>query len=168
VFAMLGALMFCSKIVMEVLPNIHLLGMLTMTFTIVFRARALIPIYIYVLVNGIYAGFSLWWIPYLYIWAILWGITMLLPRRMPNKLACVVYAAVCALHGILFGALYAPAQALMFGFNFEQTLAWIAVGLPWDLLHGIGNLFVGTLILPMSQLLRKLMGYPREEQKKSG
>ena len=56
VYAMLGALMFCSKIIMEILPNIHLLGMLTMTYTIVFRKKALIPVYIYVLINGLYAG----------------------------------------------------------------------------------------------------------------
>ena len=48
-FAMLGALMFCSKIIMEVLPNIHLLGMFTVTFTLVFRSKALIPIYVNVL-----------------------------------------------------------------------------------------------------------------------
>ncbi len=157
VFAMLAAIMFVSKIVMEVLPNIHLLGMLTVTYTVVFRARALIPIYLYVLVNGIYAGFSLWWVPYLYIWTILWGMTMLLPRRMPAKIAAIVYALVCALHGILFGTLYAPAQALMFGFTLEQTAAWIVAGLPWDLLHSIGNFCVGLLILPMSKILRKLM-----------
>ena len=28
-FAMLGSLMFCSKIILEAFPNIHLLGMLT-------------------------------------------------------------------------------------------------------------------------------------------
>ena len=88
---MLGAVMFCSKIVMEFLPNIHLLGMLTMTYTIVFRKKALIPIYIYVMMNGLYAGFNMWWIPYLYIWTILWAITMLLPKKMPKKLKCIVY-----------------------------------------------------------------------------
>lgn len=153
---MLGAIMFCSKILMEALPNIHLLGALTMIYTLTFRSRALIPIYIYVAVNGVYAGFSVWWIPYLYIWAILWGITMLLPRRMPRPVACVVYPAVCALHGLCYGTLYAPAQALLFGFNFEQTLAWIAAGLPFDIVHAIGNLVLGMLILPLSELLRRL------------
>ena len=75
IFAMLGTLMFCSKIAMEALPNVHLLGMLTMVYTIVYRYRALIPVYIYVLLNGAFAGFNLWWVPYLYIWTILWGIT---------------------------------------------------------------------------------------------
>ena len=155
-FAMLAAIMFCSKVVMEFLPNIHLLGVLTMVYTIVFRSKALIPIYGYVLLNGLYAGFSIWWVPYLYIWTILWGITMLLPRKMPKGVKAVVYPAVCALHGLAFGVLYAPAQAIMFGLNGEQTLAWILSGVGFDLIHGIGNLAVGLLILPLSELLTRL------------
>lgn len=157
VFAMLGTVMFCSKIIMEALPNIHLLGMLTMTYTVAFRKKALIPIYIYIMLNGLYAGFSLWWMPYLYIWTILWAVTMLLPRNMPKKAKCVVYPLVCALHGILFGILYSPAQALMFGLNFEQMVAWIISGLPWDIIHGVGNFFAGLLIFPLSELLKRLM-----------
>ncbi len=156
IFAMLGTLMFCSKILLEVLPNIHMLGMLTMVYTIVYRRKALIPIYIYVFLNGLFAGFNMWWIPYLYIWTLLWGAVMLLPRNLPDKLACIIYPALCALHGILFGILYAPAQAVMFGFTFEQTLAWIASGLPFDILHSIGNLAAGLLILPLSKLLLRL------------
>ena len=156
VFAMLGTIMFCSKIIMEILPNIHLLGMLTATFTVVFRKKALIPIYIYVLLNGVYAGFNTWWIPYLYIWAILWGIAMLLPRRMPKRVAAIVYPVLCALHGFAYGALYAPAQALIFGLDFEGMIAWIIAGLPFDLLHGLGNLVAGLLILPLSEILKRL------------
>ena len=154
---MLGSLMFCSKVIMEALPNIHLLGMLTMTYTVVFRKKALIPIYVYVFLNGLYAGFNMWWVPYLYIWTILWGITMLLPRDMPRGLKCIVYPAVCCLHGLAFGALYAPAQALMYGFSFEQTMTWIAAGLWFDVIHGVGNLAVGLLVLPLSEVLAKLL-----------
>ncbi len=158
---MLGTIMFCSKIIMEVLPNIHLLGMLTVTFTVVFRKKALIPIYIYVLLNGVYAGFNTWWIPYLYIWTILWGVTMLLPKEMPRKAQYVVYPAVCCLHGLAFGILYAPAQALLFGMNVKTMVAWIIAGLPWDVLHGVGNLFAGLLIVPLAELLTKLMNRSR-------
>ena len=157
VFAMLGALMFCSKIVMEFLPNVHLLGALTMVYTLVFRKKALIPIYVYVVLNGVFAGFNLWWVPYLYIWTILWGITMLLPKRMPKKVACVVYPIVCSIHGFAFGTLYAPAQALMFGLNFRQMLAWIVAGFPFDVIHGVSNFVAGLLIFPLSQLLFKLV-----------
>lgn len=156
VFSMLGALMFCSKIVMEALPNIHLLGMLTMVYTIVFRYKALIPIYIYVFLNGLFAGFDPWWVPYLYIWTILWGITMLLPRKMPKTVACVVYPVVCSLHGLFFGVLYAPVQAIMFHFSFEQTMTWIAAGLAFDIIHCVGDFVAGLLIFPMSEILKKL------------
>jgi hypothetical protein len=44
----------------------------------------------------------------------------------------------------------------MFGFTLEQTLAWIASGLPFDILHCGGNLAAGLLILPLSELLRRL------------
>lgn len=157
IYAMLGALMFTSKLIMEALPNIHLLGMLTMVYTLVFRKEALIPIYVYIFLNGLYAGFDLWWVPYLYLWTLLWGATMLLPRNMSRKVAAVVYPVVCALHGFLFGTLYAPAQALLWGLDLTGTLAWIVSGLPYDMIHGVSNFFVGMLVLPLSELLRKLM-----------
>lgn len=148
--------MFCSKIVMEALPNIHLLGMLTISFTLVFRAKALIPIYIYVFLNGLYAGFAAWWYPYLYIWTILWAFTMLLPKRMPRWVCAIVYPLLCGFHGAIFGILYAPGQALMYGLDLHEMMLWIAAGLPFDLLHAIGDVVAGLLILPFSILLRKL------------
>lgn len=156
VFAMLGALMFASKMIMEVLPNIHILGMLTMVYTIAFRKKALIPLYVYIMLNGIFAGFATWWVPYLYIWTILWAVTMILPKKMPKAVAMVVYPLICCLHGLLFGVLYAPAQALLFGLDFEGMIAWIATGFVFDVTHAIGNFGAGLLILPMAQLLTKL------------
>ena len=148
-FAMLGALMFASKKLMEVLPNIHLIGLLITVTTIVFRKKALIPLYIYIFLDGLFCGFSVWWLPYLYIWTVLWGAIMLCPKKMKRPIATVVYATLCGLHGICFGILYAPAQALLFHLNFEQTLAWIAAGLPFDLIHGASNFVLGILIVPL-------------------
>ncbi len=156
-FSMFGTLMFCSKLLMELLPNIHLLGMFIMVFTVVFRLKALLPIYIFVMLTGVYAGFAPWWIPYIYIWAVLWGVTMLLPRKMPRAVAAVVYPILCGLHGLGFGLLYAPAQAVMFGLNFEGAVAWFLAGLPFDALHGLGNLLSGVLILPLVELLRRVL-----------
>ena len=148
--------MYCSKVVMEWAPNIHLLGMFTMVYTLAYRKKALISIYVYVFLNGFFAGFNAWWIPYLYIWTVLWGVTMLLPKQMPKKVQMVVYPLVCSLHGLCFGTLYAPAQALMFGLNMQQTLAWIVAGLPWDVVHAIGNAGAGLLIVPLTSLLHRL------------
>ena len=53
IFGMLGALMYASKVFMELLPNVHLLGVFTISFTLVYRKKALYPIYTYILLNGI-------------------------------------------------------------------------------------------------------------------
>ncbi len=156
IFSMLGALMYVSKMLMEFAPNVHLLGVFTVTFTIVYRWKALYPIYIFVFLVGLFNGFSIWWIPYLYLWVVLWGMTMLLPKKMPNKVRPIVYMVVCALHGYLYGTLYAPFQAICFGLNLKGMVAWIVAGLPWDCIHGTSNLIAGILIVPLATLLGKL------------
>ena len=155
-FGLLGAMMFCSKFIMEGLPNIHPLAMFIILLTVVYRSRALIPIYLYVILDGLRWGFGIAWLPYLYIWLILWGAAMLLPRSAPRWLKVIVYPVVAMLHGLLFGILYAPAQAVLFGLNFKQTIAWVIAGFPYDVLHGVGNFVMALLVLPMSELLFKL------------
>lgn len=154
VFSMLGAVMYASKMIMEIAPNIHLLGMFTIAFTVVYGKKALYPIYVYVLMNGAFCGFAAWWIPYLYLWTVLWGVVMLLPKKMPEKVKPLVYMIVCAMHGFLFGILYAPAQALLFGLSFKAMIAWIVAGLPFDFIHGISNFFCGMLIVPVISALK--------------
>ena len=156
VFGLLGALMYASKLAMEGLPNIHLLAVFTVVFTVVYRKKALYPIYIYVFLCGLFNGFATWWIPHLYLWTILWGAVMLLPRNMPKAVAPMVYALVCAAHGFLYGTLYAPAQAILFGLDFDGMIAWIIAGLPYDAIHGFGNLGLGMLIVPLITVMKRL------------
>ena len=153
-FGMLGALMYASKALMELLPNIHLIGVFVVALTVVYRRKALYPIYTFVFITGLVAGFATWWIPYLYLWTVLWGITMLLPKKMPKKVRPIVYMVVCALHGFLYGTLYAPAQALLFGLNLEGMITWIIAGLPFDITHGVSNFFCGILICPIIAVLQ--------------
>lgn len=156
IFALLGTLMYCSKLLMEALPNVHLLGMFTMVCAIVYRFKGLIPIYVYVFLQGLLSGFSMWWIPYLYIWTVLWGVTMLIPKNIPNKIAAFVYPIVCGLHGLCFGILYAPVQAIMFGYDFNMMTKWIIAGLAFDVAHFVGDIFAGILVLPVSKILKKI------------
>lgn len=130
IFAMLGAVMYASKIIMEFAPNIHLIGVFTVAFTVVYRQKALYPIYVYVFLTGLFYGFASWWLPYLYIWTALWGAVMLLPQNMPKKIRPFVYMTVCAAHGFLYGTLYAPAQALLFGLSFQRCLPGLSQGCP--------------------------------------
>lgn len=154
VFAMLGAAMYASKMIMEFAPNIHLLGVFTIAFTIVYRKKALYPIYVYVLLLGMLNGFVTWWIPHMYVWTVLWAVTMLLPKKLPRRLAPIIYMIVCACHGFLYGVLYAPSQAILYGLSFDGMIAWIGAGLPWDAIHGVSNFFCGILIVPIASVLK--------------
>lgn len=156
VFGMLGALMYASKMLMEVAPNIHLLGVFTIAITVVYRKKALYPIYTYVLLNGLFSGFATWWIPYLYVWTVLWGATMLLPQKISKGVKPLVYMVLNASHGFLFGVLYAPAQAIVFGLSFDGVIAWIIAGFPFDFIHGVSNFFCGMLIVPIISVLQRM------------
>ena len=156
VFGVLGALMYASKMIMEMFPNIHLVGVFIVAITVVYRKKALYPIYVYVFLIGLIYGFANWWLPYLYIWTVLWGMVMLLPKNMNQKICPLVYMSVCALHGFLYGTLWAPSQALLYGLNFQGMVAWIGAGLPWDAVHGFSNFLCGILICPIISVLTKL------------
>lgn len=156
IFALFAALMFASKKVMELVPNVHFLGMLIVSVTAVYRKYALIPIYVYVFLDGLFSGFGTWWLPYLYIWAVLWAFTMLIPKKIPEKIKFPLYIGASALHGFLFGTLYAPTHALIFGLNFKGMIAWIITGLPFDIIHGVSNLISGFLIVPMIMIIQKI------------
>ena len=159
VFTMLGVIMLISKLLMEALPNFHLIGTLITAYTIVYRKDALKPIYIFVMLFGLVYSFGIWWIPYLYIWTILWAMVMLLPKNMKPKVAVPVYMIISGLHGLLYGTLYAPAQALLYGYDFKTMVAWIIAGLPFDAMHAVGNVVLGLLIVPIATALRKFHKY---------
>lgn len=160
IFSMLGTLLYIADAFMDWAPNIHFLAPLMISYTLVYRVKALIPIYVYVFLIGLYGTFNMWWIPYVYIWTILWGLAMLIPRKLHVGITTVICSVVAGLHGFLFGILYAPAEALMFGLDFKATLAWIASGFMFDMIHGCANLAVSVIIIPLSTLLCHLEHKP--------
>lgn len=162
IFAMLAAVMFSLKVALAGIPNIEPVSLLIIVYTAVYRARALIPIYIYVFLEGLYFGFSVYWFGYLYVWAILWLVIMLIPKRLflargrRAIAAGALIAAVSGLFGLSFGTLMAPPQVLMFGLDMGRIWIWILNGIYFDLLHAAGNLAFGFAALPLVGLLRRL------------
>jgi len=154
---MLGALMITTKTAMEVIPNVHFLGLFIAAITLTYRVRALIPIYVFVMLQGVLLGFSVSWLFHLYIWIPLWGVFMIAGKfNLPLEVKIPLYMTLCGLHGLAYGTLCAPMQALVWGYNFNMTVAWIISGLSFDIPHAISNTAMGVLIIPLSELLKKL------------
>ena len=162
-----GVIMFISKMIMEFLPNIHAVAMFIAVFTLAYRHKALISIYVYVFLIGFIYGFNAWWYPYIYIWTVLWVLIMLIPKKLPMRFKVILSWVFCALHGLAYGTLYAPVQAAVFGLSFEAMISWIIAGLPWDIIHMVGNIAMGTLIYPLYRVLLKLMDKNNTENQAS-
>lgn len=148
---MLGAIAYAGQVALSFIPNIEVVSILFLVYTKVFGKKALFPIYVFVLLEGIYWGFGSWWIMYLYVWAVLFIITMLLRRN--NSI--IVWAVVNAGFGLVFGALCSITQAAMYGIG--SGFAYFISGIPFDIIHCAGN-FATALALykPLTLLLSKV------------
>lgn len=156
VFSLFGAIMYLSAQI-DIIPNVHQLSLFILVLTCVYRAKALIPIYLYVFLEGLMGGFNLWWYPYLYIWAVMWLFAMAIPRNVSKRNFVLLCVFACSLHGILFGILYSPSECYaMFGGDWSMTYSWIIAGLPFDIIHCVSNGLHALLALPLINVLQKI------------
>lgn len=154
--ALFGALLHISQVILAGLPNIELVSLLVIVWTRVFRWGALPGIAVFILLQGLMYGFGIFWISYLYIWFLLWGIVMLIPRRpAPLLLRAVGWALLSGAYGFAFGALTAIPWFFIGGPS--AALSYWLAGLLFDGAHAGGN-FVFALILavPLMDILRKI------------
>lgn len=158
VMALLGALLYVGQVALAFLPNIEVVSVLVLVYTLVFDRKALLPIYTFVLLEGVTYGFGLWWIMYLYVWAVLYLIAQLLHRND----SALIWAVVCGAYGLAFGALCAIPY--LFAGGIGAALSWWMSGIPFDILHCIGN-FAVTLVLyrPLTAVLRKVKSLTFQE-----
>ena len=157
IIPLLAAIMFTAKFCMSALPNIEPVTLLIIVYTDFMKKKTLLIIYIYVLLEGIFYGFGIWWISYLYVWAILFGCAYAL-RMIPHFLA---KTALGALFGIVFGAL--TSIPYLFVGGIENFVAVFINGIPFDLLHCGGNaLMVGVFYKPLSLLFEKMSVYMKK------
>lgn len=152
-FGVLGALTFAAKYVMSFLPNIEPVSLCVMLFAVVFGKKWVYPVYLYVAMEILFYGISLWNINYLYIWAVL-AVAAYLLRQMRHPLG---WALVSGTFGLLFGALCGIVDVFIGGFGYAVT-KWVS-GIPFDILHCAGNFVIALMLfVPLRNLLEKLYG----------
>jgi len=152
ILALLGALMFVSKMVLSALPNIHLNAVLIILAVIFFGIRAMYSVLVYIMLEGLIFGFGLWWLSYLYIWPML-CILALIFRQNDSSF---IWAVIAALFGLCFGALCSIPYFFMGGW--EMAFSYWISGIPFDLSHCLGN-FITTFVLysPLCKAMTKFL-----------
>lgn len=147
--AVFGALLIAVQIALGFLPNVELVTTLLLVFAAVCKGYAFISVYTFVIAEGLIYGFNLWWLGYLYVWLIP-TVAGILMRKVKNP---IFHAAFSALFGLMFGILTSPPDLIL---GKHETLAYIIAGIPFDLMHCIGNgILTALLYLPLKTALEK-------------
>ena len=152
-FGILGAMTFAAKYAMSLLPNIEPVSLMVMLFAVVFGWKWVYPVYLYVVLEVLFYGISLWNINYLYIWAVL-AVAAYCLRKMEHPLG---WALLSGVFGLCFGLLCAPVDFLIGDIGFVVS-KWVS-GIPFDLAHCAGNFVIALLLFkPLRKLTEKLYG----------
>ncbi len=148
---MMSAIMITAQVALSFLPNIELVSMLIILSTLIFGWRALYIIYVFVAVEGLIYGFGLWFINYLYVWTVLFVLVLLL-RKLNSAF---LWAVISGLYGLCYGALCSIPYFITGGP--ASGFAYWVQGVPFDLLHGAGNLIVMLILYhPLYSLLTQI------------
>ncbi len=149
-FAILGAMTFAAKYVMSFLPNVEPSSLMVMLFAVVFGKKWVYPTYLYVAMEILFYGISLWTVNYLYVWAVLAVVSLLL-KDMRSPFG---WALVSGIFGLLFGVLCGIVDVFIGGVSYAVT-KWIS-GIPFDIAHCIGNFFIAlVMFVPLRRLLEQ-------------
>lgn len=147
----LTALLFTGQVVMSFLPNLEIVSLLIILYTIFFGKKVFWMIYGFVFLEGFLYGFGMWWFQYLYIWSILAMVVLLLR----NNTSALFWSIISGFFGLSFGAL-CTLPYLFTGGPAAAFSYWVS-GLGFDLTHCIGNVVLClALFKPLYALLQKV------------
>lgn len=146
----LTALLFAGQVVMSFLPNLEIVSLLIILYTIFFGKKVFWMIYGFVLLEGFLYGFGMWWFQYLYLWSILAVISMF----FRSNTSPLFWSILSGFFGLSFGAL-CTLPYLIAGGPAAVFSYWVS-GLGFDLIHCIGNVVLCLVLFkPLYALLQK-------------
>lgn len=149
--AMMGTVMVVSKEALAFLPNVELVSLWIILFTVVFQRRVLGALAVFLLLQGVLYGFGTWWVMYLYTWPLL-ALFAWLFRWMKHSWQ---WAILSGLYGLAFGTLCSLVYLPIGGVS--MVIAWIISGLPFDIGHAVGNFLLALVLFhPLRKALEQL------------
>jgi energy-coupling factor transport system substrate-specific component len=142
VMGVMVALLEAAVHAMASLPNIEPVTLLFMLYTLFLGGKVVYVLAAYLLLEGCFYGFGLWWIMYVYIWPLLCLLTYLLRKQR----SVWVFAILSSLFGLLFGALCSIPYLFIGGVS--GAFAWWVAGIPFDLIHCVSNFVLCMVLFP--------------------
>ena len=154
VMGVMAAIVFISQVALSFLPNIELVTLLFILYTLVIGRKVFGVVYAFVFLEGITYGFGLWWINYLYVWTVLCFITLVFRKQT----SFVCWSIISGFFGLAFGALCSFPYFFISGPS--GAFAYWFAGIPSDITHCIGNVFLCLILFkPFHYILIKINEY---------
>lgn len=151
IIGLLSTILVVSKEALAALPNIELVSLLIIIYTLTFERKTIIIIYVFILIEVLLYGLGIWFFAYIYIWIILYAVTRIF-RKLRSPL---IWAVIAGAFGLLFGTLYSGVYLVTGGIG--SAIAWWINGIPWDITHCIGNFVLAlALFRPLYHILSLL------------
>lgn len=152
--ALLGvmiAILEVAKNVLAFLPNVELVSLLIILYSLYLGKRIFLVVPAFVLIEGCIYGFGLWWIMYLYTWPLLAVLAMLFKKQN----SVWFWSILSGMFGLFYGALSEIPYLFLGGF--QTAFSWWIAGIPFDIIHCVSN-FVLCLILfkPLRNVMRRM------------
>ncbi|HHV46550.1 MAG TPA: hypothetical protein GXX53_06600 [Tissierellia bacterium] len=157
----LSATITAGKLALSFIPNIEVVTLLFIAYTIVFGYRKTMFVSLIFTTTEIFIyGLNTWLLVYYFIWPFLILLTEIMKKAVKSEYG---YAVLGGIFGYAFGFFFAIGESLFYGIAYGWAY-WIR-GLLFDLIHGTSNFIVIlTLLNPLKSLLSKLkMAYYREK-----
>lgn len=152
IMGVLTAIVFVAQVAMGFLPNIELVTLLFIVYTLIFGKKVFLMIYAFVFLEGIVYGFGLWWVNYMYVWSMQAIITLLFRKQT----SVVFWSILSGIYGLTFGALCAIPYFFMGGAS--AAFAYWVSGVAYDIPHCIGNVVLCLVMYkPLLYVLRQAM-----------
>lgn len=135
--AMLAGLLVISKEILSFLPNIELVSFLLIIYTLTLGVKLTIfTAIIFASVQMLLYGIGIWTPMYFIVWPLLVLFTQLLRKWLTTEFHLAIFSG---LFGLIFGLLFSVPYFLI---DWHTGLSYFLKGIPFDLIHSIGNYLV--------------------------
>ncbi|MFW6036065.1 MAG: hypothetical protein ACOCRZ_07405 [Halothermotrichaceae bacterium] len=148
----LSATLTAGKLALSYLPNIEIVTLLLIVYTVIFGLkRSIMASVIFSTTEVLIYGFSTWLLGYYIIWSLLIIITAFIQKTVKSEYG---YAALAAIFGLFYGLFFAVVESFFYGTAYGISY-WIR-GIPFDIIHCASNFILVILLYkPLYNVLTK-------------
>lgn len=147
----MSATLSAGKFALSFLPNIEIVTLLMILYTIYFGKKAILSAFVFTALECMLWGFGLWVIMYMYIWPLLVWFALI----FREKKHALFWALLSGMFGLSYGGLCALVYVATSGIN--AGFAWWIAGIPFDIVHGISNFIIMIILFnPLSSVMKRI------------